>query len=117
MFNNYHRVLSDNSLKIVILIIIMLASHVTAQVKYPVTIGGYTGNTNLQMFAIASNGYLIISGESSDAIVSGPNKHYVMYKAQESSWLWHKELPFTSVKTLKSIAFSGDNSRVALLFS
>lgn len=59
---------------------------------YPIHLGGFSGDTDLQLFSFDTAGNLVASGISSDtSLVSAPSTHIVMYLANGAiNWAWQK---------------------------
>jgi hypothetical protein len=71
-----------------LLISLFRTSH--AAMTYPIHLGGFSGNTEIQRFAFDTGGNLAVSGVSSDtSLVSPTSTHFVMYLANgANAWSW-----------------------------
>ena len=61
-----------------------------AAMTFPIHLGGFSGDTEIQRFAFDTGGNLAVSGISSDtSLVSPTSTHFVMYLANgANSWSW-----------------------------
>lgn len=75
-----------------ILVLISLLWVSNAAMTYPIQLGGFSGDTEIQRFAFDTAGNLVVSGLSSDtSMVSPTSTHFVMYLAAGAdSWTWYK---------------------------
>lgn len=73
-------------------------SQVLAIVTYPVTLGGFSGDTVLQGFAIhdISNDLLVAAKSNDPDLVSIPNANIAlrMQPSASDTWIWTVEFPF-----------------------
>jgi hypothetical protein len=72
------------------LFLISLFRESDAATTYPIHLGGFSGDTEIQRFAFDPAGNLAVTGISSDAsLVSATSTHFVMYLASgANSWSW-----------------------------
>ena len=78
--------------RFILILITFIVSLTFCSIKYPVSIGGFNGDTILQLFAIDKTGNLAVESLCSDlSIVSQPFTNTLMYYPSTSnSWLWGK---------------------------
>ena len=76
--------------------------------KYPITLGGFAGQTQIEVFAFNNNGDLTIAGQSNDPMLvttsaSAYVKIVLYLPAGASTYLWSKQIigapasPFVSI--------------------
>ena len=90
-----------------------------AGITYPVTVGGFAGDTFLQAFAFDSSQNLLVTGVSTDtALVSTTRANIAVFMLATSPnvWSWAKELPFQG-ETLASLDISPAGTMAALLYT
>ena len=82
---------ASSGLTFTVLILLLLGFSLETLV-YPVTVGGFTGDTTLQGFAIDASGNLACAAISSDtSLVSSPNTNLAMFFfAAGTNWQWTK---------------------------
>lgn len=62
---------------------------------YPIHLGGFSGNTDLQGFAFDAASNLVVTGFTTDTALVTPTTatHYVMYLQPSGlTWLWARQL-------------------------
>jgi hypothetical protein len=65
-----------------------------SMMNYPIHLGGFAGNTDLQRFAFDTPMNLVVTGITSDTeLVNSAPSHFVMYALSSgTSWAWAKQL-------------------------
>jgi hypothetical protein len=85
--------------------------------KYPVTVGGISGNTIFQGFSLSAAGDLAIAALCSDlALVDIPNTNIAIYfQVSAQTYSWAKQI--TTGETLVEMKFrTSDSARVLYLY-